>query len=369
MEHTGIAKKVRVEDVKPNSVLARDVVTRSGTVILAKNTMLNNVNFTKLGANEIKYVYVWDSSIEENSKSISPVAHTLEEQMKPIPEKQEFKDFQNEYNKKVESVHNSLSLIEKGTPVSKKILFNTTKSIIDMVNCKSDIFAYLGYLKDMSDYTYTHCLNVSILCNLFGKWLNLNEDESEDLTVAGLLHDIGKTKIPLDILNKKGTLTPEEFDIIKTHAQKGYDIICKMDLPESIKLSALMHHEKINGSGYPKGLKGPDITKFSKIVAICDIYDAMTSDRIYRERICPFKVIRNFERQNFGLLDTEYLLVFLQNIAYTYVGSWAKLTDGSIVEIIFINKSQMSRPIVKLKSNGTFIDLTKRQDLDIENLI
>lgn len=140
-----------------------------------------------------------------------------------------------------------------------------------------------------------------------------------------------------------------------------------MDISDLIKDAVLMHHEKINGTGYPSGLKSEQISEYAKIVSICDIYDAMTSNRSYREKICPFTVIRNFERQNFSILDTEYLLIFLQNIAYTYVGSWVKLTNGKIAEIIFINQSQMSRPIVK--ADDKFLDLSKNLDIDIENLV
>ena len=114
-----------------------------------------------------------------------------------------------------------------------------------------------------------------------------------------MLHDIGKLKIDPKILNKKGKLTDEEFEEIKKHPVLGYEIVKDMDLPEKIKEAVLMHHEKINGTGYPSGLKGEEISNYAKIVSICDIYDAMTSTRTYRKRFCPFQVIRNFERQNF----------------------------------------------------------------------
>lgn len=368
MEQDNVVKKIKVNEVRPNSILARDVVTKSGVVILAKNTMINNVNFTKLDQDDVKYVYVWEDSIDDTLPAFNKTeAYTVEEQIKPVVDKPEFKEFQGSYSENLETTKGSLDIIGNGGAVDKSQLFEITKGIIQTINCKSDIFTYLSYLKDMKDYTYTHSLNVSLLCNMFSKWLNLSEEETEDLTVAGLLHDIGKLKVNPDILNKKGKLTKEEFDEVKKHPAIGYEIIKNMDLPEDVKEAVLMHHEKINGTGYPNGLKGEQISKYAKIVSICDIYDAMTSDRAYRGRLCPFHVIRNFERQNFGILDTEYLLVFLQNIAYTYVGSWVKLTNGKTAEIIFINQGQMSRPIVK--AGDEFIDLSKNLDLDIENLV
>lgn len=360
-------KKVKLSDVKTNMVLAKDVLTSSGIVILAKNTMLNNVNFTKLSSNNITHVMVWEKSIEDSAKPITSEVHTIEQQMKPVTEKKEFKEFNSSYNKNVDKTKESLVAIGNGDAVDKDKLYEMTNSIISKLNCKSDVFSYLGYLKDTDNHIYSHSMNVSLLCNLFSKWIGMSEQESKDITIAGLLHDIGKTKIDNSLLNKKGKLTNEEFEEIKKHTTYGYEIIAEQDFSEEIKNAVLMHHEKIDGSGYPLGLKEDEISKFPKIVAICDIYDAMTSDRAYREKICPFKVIRNFEQGSYSLLDTKYLLAFLQNIAYTYVGSWVKLTNGKNAEVVFINKNMMSRPIVKSENN--FIDLSKNKELDIQGIL
>lgn len=368
MAEENVSKKIKSTEVRPNCILARDVVTKTGVVILAKNTMVNSVNFTKIEENNIKYVYVWEDSIDDTIAAIhgenTPAA--IDNSSKSIADKLEFKEFDNTYTEKLDSTKEILESIEQGGSIDKNALFSITKDAMEKINCKSDIFAYLSYIKNTDDYTFSHSLNVSLLCNMFSKWLNLSEEETEDLTIAGLLHDIGKLKIDPKILNKKGKLTDEEFEEIKKHPVLGYEIVKDMDLPAQIKEAVLMHHEKINGTGYPSGLKGEEISNYAKIVSICDIYDAMTSTRTYRKRFCPFQVIRNFERQNFSILDTQYLLIFLQNIAYTYVGSLVKLTNGKTAEIIFINQRQMSRPIVKTDSE--FIDLSKNLNLDIESL-
>ncbi len=368
MEQENVSKKIKVSEVRPNCILARDVVTKTGVVILAKNTMLNSVNFTKVEQNNVDYVYVWEDSIDDTIPAFKQKeVYTVNDQIRSVTDNPEFKEFNGVYNENLDEIKEILKSIGNGGDINKEQLFNIVKDVMGKINCKSDIFTYLSYLKGINDYTYSHSFNVSLLCNMFSKWLNLSEDETEDLTVAGLLHDIGKLKINQDILNKKGKLTDEEFEEIKRHPSLGYEMIKDVDISDSIKDAVLMHHEKINGKGYPSGLKADEISKYAKIVSICDIYDAMTSDRIYRDKICPFRVIRNFERENFSILDTQYLFVFLQNIAYTYVGSWAKLTDGRIAEIIFINQSQMSRPIVKTEDE--FIDLSRKIDIDIENLV
>ncbi len=359
-------KTLSIKDVKPNMLLAEDVVTRNGSVIMAKNTMINNVNFSKLMENNIKKIKVWASSIEDKGE-LKEIVNILEEQMKPTVERIEYKSFEKSYEVELETVKNNLLEIGSGGDVDVNSLYQTTSQIISKVNCKSDVLGYLGYLKEKDDHTFSHSINVALLCSLFSKWIGMDEEESRMLSVAGMLHDIGKTKIDPAVLNKKGKLTKEEFEIIKKHTYFGYKMVETANISDDIKSAVLMHHEKIDGSGYPIGLKGDRITKFAKIVCICDIYDAMTSNRVYRDKICPFEVIRNFEQSSFGTLDTEYLLTFLQNIAYTYVGSWVKLSNGKNAEVIFINSSHLSKPIVKC--DDEFIDLSQVNDLTIDHII
>lgn len=357
---------IGIRKIKPNMLLAEDVVSKNGIVIMAKNTMINNINFNKLTDNDIKTVKVWASSVEEEADSLKEV-NTLEEQLKPVVERKEFINFEKTYTLKIEAAKHNLIAIGAGGDIDMDGLYNTTNDIINNVNCKSDILSYLGFLKEGDDHTFTHSINVSLLCSLFAKWIGMSEEESKLLTIAGLLHDIGKLKIDPAILNKKGKLTKDEYNEIKKHSYLGYKMVENTDLPEEIKSAVLMHHEKIDGSGYPMGLKGDRISKFAKIVCICDIYDAMTSNRVYRDKICPFEVIRNFEQSSFGILDTEYLLIFLQNIAYTYVGSWVKLSNGEDAEVIFINSSHLSMPIVKC--NGNFLDLSQVTSVSIDHII
>jgi len=198
---------------------------------------------------------------------------------------------------------------------------------------------------------------------VFAAWLGMNKTETANLITAGLLHDLGKLKIPLEILHKKGRLTDEEFEIMKSHTVVGYRLLQNQNIPEEMKLAALMHHERIDGSGYPIGAKDKQINEYAKIIAICDIYDAMTANRVYRGRICPFEVIKQFEVSSFGELDTNYLLTVLKNIAYTYFGSWVRLSNGISAEIVYIHQNDLSRPIVR--AGDTLIDIQKTPGVTI----
>jgi HD-GYP domain-containing protein (c-di-GMP phosphodiesterase class II) len=196
---------------------------------------------------------------------------------------------------------------------------------------------------------------------IIAKWMSLSDEEVDEIVSAGLLHDIGKTKISEDLLSKPGKLTNEEFEEIKKHTLLGYMMLGKVkDATGNIKCSVLMHHEKIDGSGYPTGATDDEIPLFPKIIAVADIYDAMTSNRSYRNKMCPFEVIKNLEMQTFGKLDTKVLTIFLKNIANSYLGDFVELNTGEICQIVFINPNRVWQPIVKF--DDEFIDLSRDKD-------
>ncbi|MDR2751929.1 MAG: HD-GYP domain-containing protein, partial [Clostridiales bacterium] len=351
--------KVGIKEIKPNMVLARDVVTSDGTVLLAKDTMLNNVNYTKLVSSEVGAIYVKTGSIDASSEIFTEnekARASLEQQRIPIIKRKDFNEFQQAIDEKTEEAKAFIHAISDGQNVDLEQLYSLTDGIMGTLRCKNDIFSFIGFIKESDEHTFHHCVNVSLLCNLFGRWLGIPRQELVELTTAGMLHDVGKTKIPNEILNKKGKLTDEEYAIMKKHPVLGYRLLQAQNIPEPIKLGALMHHEKIDGSGYPLGAKGDQIGKLAKIIAICDIYDAMTANRVYRDKICPFEVIKMFETKVYGELDTKYLLIFLQNIAYTYIGRWVQLSDGVEAEVVFINPSQLSKPLVRTL-DGQFINM------------
>jgi putative nucleotidyltransferase with HDIG domain len=364
-------KKVSVKEIKPDMVLARDVVTSGGTVLLAKNTMLNGGNYTKLLSSGVGYICVVTGSINEKNDNFTEKerqAASLEQQRRLVVERPEFIEFQHAVDDKVEEAKQYIRAISDGENIDLQQMFSITDDIMGTLRCKNDILTFIGFIKESDEHTFHHCVNVSLLSNLFGRWLAMPQNELVELTTAGMLHDIGKTKIPNEILNKSGKLTDEEFAVIKKHPVLGYRILQNQDIPETVKLAALMHHEKLDGSGYPMGVKDERIGKIAKIIAICDIYDAMTANRVYRGKICPFEVIKMFESKVYGELDTQYLLIFLNNIAYTYMGSWVKLTDDVEAEVVFINGSQLSRPIVRTLDER-FIDLSVEKSVSIDSLI
>lgn len=231
--------------------------------------------------------------------------------------------------------------------------------ILDMLQCMS------GY----DDVTYVHSLNVALLSNMIGKIVfpKMSKEELDVLTLAGLLHDIGKVMIPDEVLQKNGHLTISEFNVIKTHVLHGNNILKSMGLDPRIAEVAMRHHERCDGSGYPGGYHSNQISPFAKIVAIADTYDAMTSDRIYRKAICPFDVIHMFEREGLVKYEVEYLLPFLATAVQAYMNTEVRLTTDEIGKVVMVNMEELSKPVVKV--GAVYYDLTKERSISIDRII
>ncbi len=348
-------KRISIKDARSNMILAKDVVNSSGLIILAKDTVLNDLNQDKLKFNNIKFITIFEKEDE----------NFIENEY--IENQEEFKNFKKNYKQNLEKLEDQFIAIGKGVGIEVNNLYGMVIDMVDNVKYKKDVLSYLGNLKKQDLHTYSHCLNVGIICNLFGLWLGYEGEDLKNLTVAGILHDVGKTQVDENLIKKPEKLTDSEYNHIKKHAYLGYKLVEDLDIPDEIKSGILMHHEKIDGSGYPLGLRDDKITTTAKIVAICDIYEAMTADRVYRPRVCPFEVIKNFEQNSYDILDTQLLLAFLQNIVYTYIGSDVMLSDNRRAKVVFINQANLSKPIVKI--DDLFIDLSNEKDLYIKHIL
>lgn len=242
------------------------------------------------------------------------------------------------------------------------------EGIFAPVNIKGAAFAYLNHLVMKDDYVHEHSVSVATVCRIFADWLRLDSAETNLLVACAILHDVGMESVPSEIVNKKDRLTPQEFEEIKRHTIHGYNLLKNHDIPEDIMLAALQHHERIDGSGYPAGLVGDRISKYAKIIGIADNFTAMICERPYRKKKDAFDVIRTFEREFMSILDTEYLLIFLENIAYYYVNRRVKLSNGKEGTVVFINKAQYSSPIISL-DDGTYVDLLFDKSITISETL
>ncbi|MFC9597039.1 HD-GYP domain-containing protein [Peribacillus butanolivorans] len=240
--------------------------------------------------------------------------------------------------------------------------------IIEEAAKNPDIYYLFEEMQAKNEYTYKHNIGVGIIATYLGTKLGLSKESLSDLTLAAILHDVGKTRIPERLLEKPGKLTETEYEEIKRHTIYGYELLKSIPgIPPSIALTALQHHEREDGQGYPHKLKGSNIYYLSKIVAIADVFHAMSSDRVYHQAMPFYKVIEQMNRDVFGKFNPKMLLVFINQLMGTLVGKEVMLTNQQIGTIIMINPYEPLK--VLMKTNSGIIDLRFEKELQIERII
>ncbi|SFL63345.1 HD-GYP domain-containing protein [Halanaerobium salsuginis] len=328
-------------------VIDEEIKSEFGGILIPPGTELNEWMIDKIIRLDLEAVKI--KSAAESEKKIENKEDTLE---------------------KYQGIIENFASIFKKAYYMKKVEFNSVKTLSEeaiKISEQLELADILKMTRDIDDYTYTHSLHVGILANKFGKWLNLEENRVNNLTTAGLLHDIGKTKIDKDILTKPASLTAEEFDIVKKHPKYGYDLVKKSNRFSKEVLSAILtHHERIDGSGYLLGLKGKEIPLFGRVIAILDTFDALTTDRPYQKAVSPFKALKILEENIFGY-DYKLNSIFVEKIPASLIGETVELSNGEVGKIVFINPLKPESPFVKTENN--LYDLQEKRELEIKKLI
>ncbi|AFS77759.1 HD domain-containing metal dependent phosphohydrolase [Gottschalkia acidurici 9a] len=355
-----MTRLVTVDQLKDGDILAEDIFTDQANMsIVVKSTVINERVIKRLKELGIGSLLIFDS---KDTDDYEPKGNSSEK----ITNKKEV--FKEQYKNSVSNVKNLFNDIMDGKSVSLEKITDISDEVF---KSSEDIYAAIesiGELKEIDEYTYAHSINVALYSMLLGKWLNLSEDSIESLVKSAVLHDIGKSKIDESILNKPGTLSDEEFEEIKKHTTYGYNICQNFEnISDEVKNGILMHHERIDGTGYPMGLKDQDISLFAKIIGICDVYDAITSERAYREKSTPFDTFNELIDIGYDKLDTKIMLIFLNNIGSLYIGSKVKMNTGEIGEIIFIPSGNIDKPIVKIGND--YCDLSKNSQYRIIEML
>ena len=236
-----------------------------------------------------------------------------------------------------------------------KVEMQTAIEIADMVanliNNVDDalIVSCINELRQMDDNLYTHSIDVAVLNGLISKWMSFSDEETYKLIKIGLLHDLGKLKVPPEVLNKPMRLSAEEFDIIKMHATHSYDILINSgETDEEVLKGVRGHHEKIDGSGYPDGLKANEIPIFARVSAVSDVYDAMISRRVYKHQSTPFEVLDEFANSMFTHLDRQIVDIFLENMPRELVGRKVELSTGEAGIVVYVSPLRFAYPIIRV---------------------
>ncbi|MFZ5969756.1 MAG: HD-GYP domain-containing protein [Bacillota bacterium] len=339
-------------ECKYGDILALEVINKNGVTIVAANTAINGYIKEKLIHIGVRDVFVYEF---ENEKRNSV-------------DNDKFNQFKKNYENNVAALRETIHDLATGKNLNDRRIQDISDSLYQEMKETKHMIKCLNDIKNTDHYTYRHSINVAFYAMLIGKWLKLSKCEIQDLIKAALLHDIGKIKVCNEILNKKGRLQPEEFEEIKKHTIYGYDILQGIaGLSEDIKRAVLMHHEREDHSGYPMGIKGDEIDKYSKIVAVADVYDAMTSDRVYKKRATPFEAFKMFETEGMHIFDVKIIRTFLTNLAPYFTGSKVLLNTGALGELVYIPPHNITKPIIRI--GFEYVDTSERKDLRIASML
>jgi len=254
------------------------------------------------------------------------------------------------------------------------------KQIVEAILSNKDVSIQMADIKSHDNYTFAHSVNVCVIGTILGTRLGLDQSRLKDLALGLILHDVGKLGVPREILEKPGKLTEGEFEQMKEHCRAGFDTLRGISsISAHAKIVILQHHEKYDGTGYPKGLQGEDIHLNAQIGAISDVYDALTSDRVYRKRMMPHEAIEYLMANAGTHFSSNLVSTFVSSVAPYPPGTYLRLSTGEVAVVIQVDMKLATRPMVKLiqgadgqelkGSDVKILDLKRTPDVTITKVL
>lgn len=318
-----------IRRVTEEDVLGKHVYGEDGRILLKAGVKLNTMYIRRLIELGVYYVYVEDDRLDEveaESERLTILKQATIKSLKDI----------------------SRSVGPVGGNIRDEYLCNM-EELLEHIMEIGDVNKCLCDVKTHDNYTFLHSINTGIMSVFFGMNLGFKKWVTRELGIAGMLHDVGKLRVPSYIINKDGKLTDEEFELIKKHPLYGSEILKKsMKIPSRAIEAVEQHHEKINGQGYPYGLQGNQISRFGKIVGICDVYDAVTSDRSYRRKFQPNQAYELILSGSGTQFDESMVRTFKNTFSVYALGSCVKLSNGVEGYVIRQNKGFPDRPVIRV---------------------
>ncbi|WP_034669177.1 HD-GYP domain-containing protein [Bacillus methanolicus] len=357
-----------VKELQEGCILSADVYSKTNCPIMKKNTVLNNelINILKLFL--IHDVYVEKTLI--NGMPFTPI-----EVLEDLPDSKEKSEqaalrLSDMFLRAVKEYKREFKSWQAGLPINISRIREIILPLIEKAETSiSEIFT-LHHFSTKDDYIYQHPVAVAILSAFIAKKLNYNKGDIVQIALAGCLADCGMAKLSNAILFKKTSLTVNEFEEIKKHPTLSYKMVQKVSLlRDSTKLAIAQHHERLDGSGYPFGEKGNKIHFFAKIIGTADTFHAMTSERLYRSKQPPFKVLEMMSEDQFGKFDPVILKALMSGIMNFSNGSKVILSDGQVGKILFMDEKAPTRPLIQLLNSNEIIDLGKHRHLFINEVL
>jgi len=361
--------KIRIEDIKPGMVFEKTVYIDSGTIFVPPMVPVKKEDIDRLrkwGIEELE-------TEGEEIKSIGHVTKDMGDEVKDriAIEKEETQriDYGSLFSRGVKLLEELFDHVKSGTVFDKKLLLEFANEIISSTKQDKERGIHEVSKDHEGKYLYILGVGVAILSAITGLTLGYGDDRLTDLVSGALIHDIGMVRVPIYITEKKGKLTPDEYNRIKTHTIYGYRIAMReLGFDSRVANIPLQHHEAFDGSGYPRGLKGNAILQEAKIVNICDVYMALIKKRSYREEHLSYQAMKIILSGANRKFDPLIVKAFLSNMAIYPVGSLVQLSNNTIGRVTKANPALPLRPQIQVLVDefGNFIKDEKIIDLEKE---
>lgn len=347
-----------IDRVKENEVLAKSILTNDGKILLRAGVKLSNRYVEKLRELGVYFIYIEDDRLDDvmvEDDRLTKLKQTVMKNMSNI--------MKGIYSCSGSKVKESLNVVEE---------------LVDYIINMGDINKSLYDIQTHDNYTFVHSLDTCIMASFLGLASNFCERELKELAIGAILHDIGKTKISNKIINKSGPLTDEEYKEIKKHPIYGENILCKnVRIPENSIKAVAQHHERIDGCGYPYNLKDKAISKFGKVVCVCDVYDAVSNDRVYRKKFSPNEAYELILGGSGNAFDSSLVKNFRKTFAIYPLGCCVKLSNSVEGYVIRQNRNFPDRPVVRVLYDSETklpipfyeIDLLDKPSLIIQSIV
>jgi putative nucleotidyltransferase with HDIG domain len=339
-------KSIDVLFCNEGDVLAADIYDKDGyTLLITKDTVLNDYIKNSLMNHGVHTIDVYVAKTDSERASVA-----------------------DKYISAVNEAKNIFRTIITSGTVETQQLIDIADHIHSHIDQSEEVIKCMSGVRSADEYTFIHSVNVAFYSMMLAKWLNLSAAEINDAILAGLLHDVGKMRIPGEILNKTAKLTADEFERMKKHTLYGYELVNNIKgLSEDIKNAVLLHHERMDGSGYPFGYQSNKLNRYTRIVAIADVFDAMTAERVYKRQSTPFEAFGMFQTEGTRIFDIGMLNTFMSRMPSYLTGIKVLLSNGEAGDIVFVPLQSVTNPIIKIKED--YIDLSSMQTVKIDKLI
>ncbi|RHW36097.1 HD-GYP domain-containing protein [Lysinibacillus yapensis] len=358
---------INLNDLRIGRIVAEDIFANTKYPIIHKNTLITPNHLNVLKAFHVLKVPI---ELDGNEKHQDFMNDDIEQEMEELEIRPSAATFEKRYNDAVEEFEKVFFSWESGAKIEITKIREIILPLVDEILNDRAILFKLNNYSIPKNYLYHHCIATGLISASIANKLGYERGFVLQIAIAGVLADCGMAKVPQSIREKQGTLTEHEFLLIRKHPLFSFKMIANLPaMKDEMKLAIYQHHERLDGSGYVEGIKLGKISTFAQIIAVADTFHAMTSERFYRSKESPFKVIEMFKGTEFGKFDIKVVEALVQLIATLPIGTLIELSNLEHAKIMYINSFSPTRPLVKLLNTGEIIDLSKQRSLYISKVI